>query len=228
MIKQINLLKAFAAALLFTAGMVMFALCNPVPEAAASTAAIAEKPENIPAILQRIIDERDSAACDTRLDFDGLMGNFLDEALPYLKEAAVSGKIRLEGPLPMLLSALSSDQPAARMAARMMLSSETRKFVLYGVNSGSFAGSPLPPEQLSGLDGGLFASFGKISAARKEFRGGKLLKQDNDSAEIATTLFDLGSRKSYNLTLGLKKHNSRWKVISIRNAATLLDSLLVR
>ena len=195
---------------------------------ASSTAArgqLAETPGNVPAILQRIIDSRNGADCETRIDFNSLTESFCNEALPYLNSAVASGKIRLEGPLPMLLTSLNSSQPMARMGAVMMLGAEVRKFTLYGVNSGSFAGSPLPKEQLDQLDGGLFASMGSVSTARKEFRGGKPLSQDGGKAEVATTLFDHGSRKAYNVTLGLEKRDSKWVVTSIRNVESLLDSL---
>ncbi|MDL2307701.1 hypothetical protein LJC48_06750 [Desulfovibrio sp. OttesenSCG-928-C06] len=198
------------------------------PVQADDSAGPEEQPESIPAILQQIIDKRDSAACEERIDFNAVSGHFFDDALPYLNEAVASGKIKLEGALPLLLSSLNSGQPAARIGARAMLGSEARKFVLYGISSGSFAGNPLPKEQLAQLDGGLFASLGSVSTARKEFRNGKQLSNDGTNAVVSTTLFDHGSRKAYNLNLGLEKRGTSWIITSIQNVESLLDKLSQR
>ncbi len=71
---------------------------------------------------------------------------------------------------------------ATKKAAMAFLTEESRKFTLYGVGSGSFAGRPIPAAQAANLDGGIFLALGSISTQRKEFSPGKLLEQQGNKA----------------------------------------------
>ncbi|MDR2893148.1 MAG: hypothetical protein LBV80_08715 [Deltaproteobacteria bacterium] len=216
----------FCLTLIFMA-LPLFGLLAPTALSAVSAqAASAEAPQNLPAILQKAIDNRDAETAAARLDFDRIMADFFKTALPQIKAAAESGSISLPQPLPMLLGSLGSDAMGAGQAAQVLMASEVRKFTLYGIASGSFAGKPLPPAELAGLDGGLFLSFGRISVARKEFSPGKLISRQGTNALIQTSLFDHDSRRVYDLKLALELRDSRWVAVGIANAAALTETLL--
>jgi hypothetical protein len=186
----------------------------------------AGEPAALMRIWQRGIDGLDSAPVLERLDLESLLGAGLQEGLPLLNKSVSNGELRLSPPLALALSALNSGNEVMQASALRFVSGEVGKFIAYGVDSGSFAGKPLPAAELTRLDGGIFSQFGTVSARRKVFSAAKVLKQEEKSALISTNLFDEGSGRNYALELALQKREEGWTVIGVHNLSTLYTELL--
>jgi hypothetical protein len=194
------------------------------------TAQAMETEAGEPAALMRIwqqgIDGLDSAPVLERLDLESLLGTGIQEGLPLLNKSVRSGELRLSPPLALALSALNSGNEEMRAVALRFVSVEAGKFIAYGVDSGSFAGKPLPAAELTRLDGGIFSQFGTAPARRKVFSATKVLKQEGKNALISTNLIDEGNGRSYALELDLQKREAGWIVIGVHNILELYTELL--
>lgn len=189
-------------------------------------AAGAESPEALPGLLQQAVDSKDGEAALARLDLERVITRIFSETLPQINESVQRGEIILNPPLAAALGSLNSGNAMMQRTATVFLTAEIGKLIVYGVESGSFAGTPLPEDERRLLDGGVFSQFGDISLARKEFSGTRLIGREGDSAVIWTELFDYGVGRAYPLVLGLELTDGLWKVVSIDNAAELYKELL--
>jgi hypothetical protein len=183
------------------------------------------KAEEMVSLLQKAIDTRDAGLMESLIDFERVSSSFFQGALPVINTAAAEGKIRLEMPFPALLSALNSGK-SARKAAEQFLVGEAKKFVLYGVRSGHFAGKPLPNEQLLQLDGGLFLPFAGKALSHKKFEPGLLAYEDDKLAMIRTALYYGADGRSMDLDLSMQKRGSAWVITGVENDDEILGSLL--
>lgn len=194
--------------------------------AAPARAAGTESPEALPGLLQEAVDAKDGAAALRRLDLERVIARIFSETLPQINQSVQQGEIILNPPLAAALGSLNSGNAVMQRTATVFLTAEIGKLIAYGVESGSFAGTPLPEDERRLLDGGVFSQFGDISLARKEFSGTRLISREGDGAVIRTELFDYGVGRAYPLVLGLELTDGIWKVVSIDNAAALYKELL--
>lgn len=185
-----------------------------------------EDPRQIVKILQHAIDSRDAELADARIDFNKVGVVFLNSSMPQINARLSSGQLTLPQPLPALLGSLNASSASSRRPAQLFLSGELRKFVLYGVASGYFAGKPRPQSELVGLDGGLFLNAVEMKPSRQKFGPAILASQDNASALILTSLTDTASRKTYELELMLAREDNYWVVYSIENAVELFEQAM--
>lgn len=194
--------------------------------ATAALAASPDRPEKLPALLQAAIDAKDSVTSMQHLDLERIVTGVFDETLPQINESVKNGEIVLNPPLAAALGSLNSGNAVTRRTAIIFLTSEVGKLLSYGIESGSFAGDPLPENTRKLMDGGVFSKFGDVSLDRKEFSDSELLMEDKKSALIQTRLYDHGVGRSYLLKLRLELENDLWKAVYIENAAELYKSLL--
>jgi hypothetical protein len=186
---------------------------------------VQRKTEEIVSLLQKAIDTRDAALMESLIDFERVSSSFFQDALPIINTAAAEGKIRLEMPFSALLSALNSDK-AARKTAEQFLGVEAKKFVLYGVQSGYFAGKPLPDGEIRRLDGGLFLPFAGKTLSRKKLEPGLLAYEDGKLAMVRTALHDGSDGRGMDLDLSMQKRGSAWVITGVANDDEILGSLL--
>lgn len=195
-------------------------LCGP------SWAASPGNPAELPAILQKSIDSKNSGLALQHLDLERIITNVFDETLPQINDSVLKGEILLSPPLAAALGSLNSGNNVTRRTASIFLTSEVSKLLVYGVESGSFAGDPLPKNDRMIMDGGIFSKFGDVSMARKEFHDTRLLRNDENTALVQTSLYDHDLGRDYALQLRLEQIDGLWKVVSIENAADLYRELV--
>lgn len=207
---------------IFTAllALTLFAAAAPAP------AAGPDSPELLPTLLQAAIDARDSSRAMPYLNMERLITSVFTDSLPQINESVKKGEIRLSPPLAAALASLNSGNAVTQRTATIFLSSELSKFLIYGVDSGAFAGKPIPEDQRMQLDGGIFSRFGDISLARKEFSETRLLQDNGKTALIQTKLYDYGVRRAYLLKIRLEHVDGLWQACSVENAAELYKELL--
>lgn len=194
--------------------------------APAAQAASPARPEALPAALQKAIDAKDSEAALRHLELERVIAGIFDETLPQINESVKKGEITLNPALAAVLGSFNSGNAVTRRTASIFLNSEVRKLLVYGVESGSFAGAPLPEDERMMMDGGVFAKFGDVSLARKEFSSTRLLREEGNTALIQTRLYDYGVKRAYILQLRLELVGGVWKITHINNAADLYKELL--
>ena len=182
-------------------------------------------PADLPATIQTAIDGQDSALALGCLDLDSLVETLLNKNLPLINEQIRQGRLVLNPPLALALAAMNAAGPASGTMVKNFLTAELRKFIVYGVESGSFAGRPLDKDRLHQMDGGVFSHLGQISTARKVLGPAILMEQDEDSALVRTELFDAGARRSYPLELRLQKKQDQWQINEIENVEELARTL---
>ncbi|MDR2503719.1 MAG: hypothetical protein LBD82_04970 [Deltaproteobacteria bacterium] len=193
--------------------------------AAETNAGGTETPADLPALLQRGIQERDSAFVLQRVDMEGILDAAVTENLPQINAKAGRGELPLSPPLAAALSALNSGGETLQGAAKTFLAAELRKFIAYGVESGAFAGAAPPHAARSLMEGGVFAELG-VPFTRKTFLlPAKLLRQDEKNALIQVGLYDEGSRTVYPLRLNLSGNGPLWRITRVDNMEELLGLL---
>lgn len=183
-------------------------------------------PAGIPDLLQAAIDARDSGPAMQHLQMDSIVKSVFEETLPQINESVAKGEIILNPVLAAALGSLNSGNAATQRMATIFLSDELGKFLAYGVDSGAFSGNPISENERMQMDGGVFSRLGDISMARKEFSDTRVLKQDENSALVKTSLYDHGVRQSYPLQLKMERLNGVWKVTSLTNAVDLYKQIL--
>ncbi len=191
------------------------------PVMSGNLALAAEKaPADTIAALQNAVDTRNSKDAEKYIDLDRVTGNAVNTLLPIVCKAIESSQLKLEPGVAALLSSVNSGNAAARLMATQFVVAETRKFVLYGVESGSFAGKPVAAPQ---ADGGMFLTLGGIDKHRKEFIKTRTVEESGNKAVVATSIKDYSNGSVYNLLLDMEKHNDTWRVVNIKNAEDLLN-----
>lgn len=198
---------------------IIFSFCSIAAQASSN-------PEAVPAQLQKAIDLKDSGQAMPYLDLEKIVKNVFDETLPQINESVRKGELVLSPPLAAALGSLNSGNAASKRLAEIFLASELTKFIIYGVDSGAFSGNPLPKNERMIMDGGIFNKFGEISLARKEFSQTSLISKNNNTATIATSLYDYGVKQAYKLRLRLQLADGIWRVVAIENAAELYKELV--
>lgn len=184
-----------------------------------------DNPADIPDILQQGIDQKDSAQVMRHLNLDSIVTSIIDEQLDEINQGVINGELLLNQPLLVALASLNTGNATTRRTATIFLTSELNKFLIYGVDSGNFAGDPLPESQRMQMDGGVFNLLNVVSMKRKEFYLTKILRQDEKKALISTELFDAGTKRSYPLELDMAKENGTWVITKIANLQALIPQL---
>ncbi|MDL2285714.1 hypothetical protein LJB93_03110 [Desulfovibrio sp. OttesenSCG-928-F07] len=182
-------------------------------------------PENVPTLLQNAIDSMQGEEAVKYFDMEQVINDIINTQLPVINQKAVNGEIKLNQQLFVALASLNSGNAATRRTTVLFLSSELNKFILYGVNSGNFAGKPLSENVQMTMDKGIFGQLGTISLERKEFTGTKLVAASNNKATVATSLYDHGAKRAYPLVLKMQKYDTMWKITAIENISELVAGM---
>ncbi len=182
--------------------------------------ALAARPDETMNLLQKAVDSRDSGAVEKYIDLNAVIGDAMNTLLPMVTKAVDESKLNLDPTIAAILTGVNSGNAASKLMATQLVVSETRKFVIYGVKTGSFAGKPVPA---NGLDGGLFLQFGGIDQNRKEFMNSKTLEEKGRQAVVATSVKDYYDNSVYNLLLDMEEQNGTWRVTRIKNVGDMLN-----
>lgn len=184
----------------------------------------AETPDAALAGLQQAIDTKDAGLLEKYIDVRGVIAKGVDAFIADFAKHPPSG----EGdPLLEMLSgglAAESGQAVANPMKELLVE-ETRKFVLWGVASGNFSGSPSLRQPVQ--DGGLLSAlFADASIARKELRSIRCAAPKGDLATATAKLYDHGSERSYPVQVRLKRQpEGHWKVTEVSNIRDLITTV---
>ena len=198
--------------LLIRVGMALFAAMLVVGLGCSVAAA---RPETAIITLQKGMDACDLALVEKHLDIDAVVKKGSAQVLADKEIAAEAAKHPALG----LMFALGGNA-AGNEALLSLLTAEAREYVEYGVQSGAFAGKEKaghPPYQ--GLFSKAFRGKGKD---KKSFGPVKILKQEKETAVIATTLTEGAKKRTYPLQLRLERHNAAWRVTELVNVADFI------
>jgi len=198
--------------------ILVFLLCG------ASGALASESPEISLANLQHAIDSNDSAAAERYIDVAGIIRRGVNVFVADYASRPPAGDANPVMDMLMTSIAAGGNSQEAQ-STKELLAQETRKFVLWGVASGSFSGQPSSGKALP--DGGIFSGlFADASAARKEIRAMKVTPVKADTAKASVKFYDHGSEKSYPVEALMKlQPEGHWKVTDITNMASLISSI---
>lgn len=181
----------------------------------------AESPERSLAGVQLAIDRHDFEMFEKYVDVRGLVAKGVDA---FIADFAANPPGGEGDPLMEMLSGglASHSQTPASQYMKEILVEETRKFVIRGVASGSFAGQPSKKESLP--DGGLLSAlFADVSTARKELHQITVRSVSGDKASASAWVYDHGSERGYPLRLGLKRQpQGHWRVTDVSNMGELI------
>jgi hypothetical protein len=166
---------------------------------------------------QAAIEAKDRARFLLVVDVEGISR----EAAAFVLEKADASS------LPPLLALLLSSARSSRQALddlRELLARETAAFVLYGVESGRFAGSPDRRVRPSGM---LSPLFGEVSLGKKTLSpAGPESIDKSGRAFLPAVLHDAGNDRSYPLLLGLSLTPSGRRITEIVNLPDLWERIL--
>jgi len=183
-----------------------------------------ESPIATLANIQRAIDGNDYLLLEKYIDVRGIIARGVDR---FVADYAANPPGGEGDPLMEMLSGglARESGSAAATTMKMMLAEEARKFVIRGVASGDFSGTPAQEAVLP--DGGLFAViFADASTARKELRGVGVSPVKDGAALAQATLYDHGSERNYPLQLDLRlQPEGYWKVTDVKNMADLIRTV---
>lgn len=186
-----------------------------------SAAWAVEAPEVAVRGIQQAIDSQDPDLLEKYLDVRGTIARGVDVFLTDLVERPPSAKA---APLLQILTGGLGTESGQKIATPMkdLLVEETRKFVVWGVGSGNFAGKPRAGSPRS--DGGILSMlFADASIAHKELGEVRCSAPKDDLSVATTSLFDHGSERRYPLQLTLQRQEAgHWRVTEIRNIRELI------
>lgn len=170
--------------------------------------------------IQSALDTGDIALFERHVDIDALVGLGVDY---FLREAQKpEGRERLSPVIAMVLSSVG-DSPEGQKRLHSMVGGEARNFVVYGVQSGNFAGSSrpdVPPP--SGLLAPLFAD---ASLGRKEIQNPGPVRKAGQDRIIPFTVRDYGNGNMYPVQGRMRVVDNAWRLVGLENLPTLVEQL---
>ncbi|MEG2173223.1 MAG: hypothetical protein RRY29_08160 [Desulfovibrionaceae bacterium] len=177
-------------------------------------------------VIQQAIDIGDVALFEDHVDIDALVAAAVDY---FLQDAqSPEGAARLSPVVAMIISSVGTSADAQK-TLRGLMGREARNFVVYGVQSGHFAGEKRenvrPPEGL------LAPLFADASLGRKEIRDKGAPRPASGAGGagqdifIAFSVYDYGNGRSYPVTGRMRLVNAHWKLVGVENLPVLVEQL---
>ena len=173
----------------------------------------AQNPQQSIREVQAAIDSKDGARFERLVDSEALA---LDAVKFFLEAAAEPEGQKLISPfLALMLSSLDSSE------ARRLIANELRAFVLFGVESGYFAGKP--DQNSPAYKGSLLAPlFTLASTGRKLLRSsGPPAALNAEEVLLPVNLEDAEDPVVYPLLLRMRRGGEDWRVVQIVNMRDL-------
>lgn len=170
--------------------------------------------------VQSAIDTGDNALLERHVDVDGLIRAGVDYFLAEAKND--TSKNPLPPVLGMILSTVGQSE-TGKMSFRSLVGGEARNFVVYGVQSGSFAGTKRdnapPPEGL------LAPLFAEASLGRKEIRQARRPQMQGNDCLISFVVYDYGNGQSYPVQGLWQVVDGHWRLVKVENLSALLGQI---
>ncbi len=107
-------------------------------------------------------------------------------------------------------------QPGGEMGR--ILADEGRRYLLWGIRSGAFAGRAREEAPREGL---LAALLAQVSPGRKELRAAQVVEEDGVVAIVEADLVDHGTGSVYPLALRLGRGKEGWRILHLLNVESL-------
>lgn len=187
------------------------------------TTALAAGPEATISAVQQAIDDRDADAFAQLVDIDRLtrhtVDTFLNSSAAQQADEAARG-VKLPPAVESLV--LAARNPQMRGPLQTLLTGEARAFLLYGVRSGHFAGTPDASVPANGM---LAPYLGSIAPGRKTITPAGPVRKDGADRIVPVTFYDAGSKENTRLELRMAETENGWKVAEIGNLEKLLSTL---
>ena len=180
-------------------------------------AAGAESPQFAITEVQSAIDTRDMRLFEDRVETQTLLQQGVDVFQNKMLKSHGSSL-----PPALALMAVTATTPQAQEMLRALLTKEARNFVRYGIESGHFAGKPVPGVKPSGLVAPL---LNDASLGRKQLTVTGKPVPDGEGVRLPCALKDFGNDRTYALDLRLKRINNTWRVVGVNNLDQLVNRL---
>lgn len=171
-------------------------------------------------VVQHAIDSGDVPLFERHVDVDALVAAAVDY---FVSDAQTpEGKARLSPVVAMIISSVGSSEDAQK-TLRALIGREARNFVVYGVQSGNFAGTQrdnVPPP-----DGLLAPLFADASMGRKEIQGVSAPRVAGKDTLIAFRVYDYGNGRSYPVTGRMRLVGKQWRLVGVENLPALAEQV---
>lgn len=170
--------------------------------------------------VQHAIDSGDVPLFQRHVDVDAIVAAAVDY---FLRDAETpEGKARLSPVVAMIISSVGSSEDAQK-TLRALVGREARNFVVYGVQSGNFAGTQrdnVPPP-----DGLLAPLFADASMGRKEIQNVGAPRVAGEDTLITFHVHDYGNGRSYPVTGRMRLVDKQWRLVHVENLPALAEKL---
>lgn len=177
-----------------------------------ATAAAAAGPLEAVDAINRAVETHNPALLERAVDLPAFTTQVLDGVARQL--AAQPPQLDTE-PLAAVVARLLG-QPGGE--TRRVLAEEGRRYLLWGVTSGAFAGRAREDAPRDGL---LAAVLAQVSPGRKELRAAHVVEEEAAFAVVETDLVDHGTGSVYPLALRLTRAREGWRVVGLLNVESL-------
>lgn len=211
---------SYCAATLLSLLCFMLVWATSARAAANAVAPAQESPAKALENVQSALDTGDLVLFDLHVDMDRLVGRGVD----YFLAEAQNDKAKSSMPpvLSMILSTVGQSE-TGKTSFRSLVGGEARNFVVYGVQSGSFAGNKLanvpPPEGL------LAPLFAEASLGRKEIRQVQSPKMRGSDCLISFVVYDYGNGRSYPVQSLWQVVQGHWRLVQVENLPALITQI---
>lgn len=178
-----------------------------------------ESPAKAVENVQSALDTGDITLFEQHVDMDALVRGGVEY---FLDDAKNGDGSQLPPVLAMIMSTVGQTE-TGKMSLHSLVVSEARNFVVYGVQSGNFAGSNLgnvpPPEGL------LAPLFAEASLGRKEIRQARAPKMRGSDCLISFVVYDYGNGRSYPVTGLWQVVKGHWRMVKVENFPALIAQI---
>lgn len=201
-------------------GVAVICPATGVAAAAKDSLAGAQSPVQALNAVQKALDTGDVPLFERHVDMDAIVAAAVDF---FLTDAqSPEGKARLSPVVAMVISSVSASEDA-QQGLRALMGREARNFIVYGVQSGNFAGKSranVPPP-----DGLLAPLFADASLGRKEIQQQGAPLADGKDRLISFIVHDYGNGRSYPVRGRMRMVESHWRLVQVENLPALAEQL---
>ncbi|BDV01711.1 hypothetical protein TDMWS_17960 [Thermodesulfomicrobium sp. WS] len=166
-------------------------------------------------LINRSIETQNPALLERAVDLSALSSHVV---AGVARQLAADPPLLEHEPLAVLVARLvGTGQQEGEM--RRVLAEEGRRYLVWGVASGAFAGRSHEEVPREGL---LAAVLAQVSPGRKELRAAQVVEEEGASSVVEVDLVDHGTGAVYPLALRLVRLKEGWRVVAVLNVESLV------
>ncbi|MBC7356797.1 MAG: hypothetical protein H5U09_11485 [Desulfomicrobiaceae bacterium] len=178
-------------------------------------AAHASDPLDTIVLINRSIETQNPALLERAVDLSALSNHVVQGVA---RQLAADPPLLEHEPLAVLVARLLG--PGQQESEMMrVLAEEGRRYLVWGVAGGAFAGQPHEEVPREGL---LAAVLAQVSPGRKELRAAQVVEEEGPHAVVEVDLVDHGTGAVYPLALRLARGKEGWRVVALLNVESLV------